>query len=240
MVENTNSTVHTSRRDVLKTSGAIAGLNIIGVVPSEELGDVSSHLTEVGYEYTPVSDIKRSTLPVIHTDFSPPYHVDHANKNLITNPYGDPTGRAEQVLKDNRFIVRGKKYHAGKSTLFTERTDRLTYLMERDFRRTYTLNLIDPVPEHEVTVYRENADTIVTTDSIRERVRPNEEIRTKLDPIDVVVETIEVLDKKVQNDSIAEFRRPLQKKREVKTVSLTPKLRVRNLGKMTVQKGKPQ
>lgn len=254
MCEKEDLDISVSRRKVLKSSGALAGMNLVGVVPDRSSSPIETHIVEVGVEYSVETSIDESKLPVVHFDMASDYRVDPSSKSAITNPYADNHAIAVLAMDENDFLVHANQYQPGGGQLFTEQTTQLTHSMEPDFRSTYRLQTLQPVDQHTVSVDRDGEAAIVKAPGVDESIPTTigsdgrrregkgsgmEHFRSKLPEKEVDVEITKILDERVSNPDVKERHRPLKKQKEKRTITVRPELRVRNLGKIPIQKGKP-
>lgn len=235
-MNHADSTVN--RRGVLKSAGAFAGGNVLGVEWPDE-PTARTRLVELGYEYSLDSpSVAVSSLPISHFDFAPHYRTN-TQGDVLVNPYADLPNEIPAIFGNRGFVVRGREYSGPDEPKFARRTDILAWHLASDFRRTYELRLEEPIGQPDFTVSCDGVDAVVEGDDVDLRVGPTEEVRQSLAPFDVEVELTEVIAERIDVDSVPERRRPLRTERRVEQVTVTPELRIRNNGRVSVYEGTP-
>lgn len=231
-----NTRIDGGRREVIKSTGAVAGLNLLNIVPQRDPNASKFKFVEASYEYDIASSsVTIANLPILHMDFAPDYHLGKGA--LVTNPYAETPDNTFDLFRNQNIVIRGNDYHTTPAKLFATETAGLPYGVEPDLRKTYRLNLTESVAQPELEIQQSDEDVLVIGDSINEKVSPNEEISRQLDTMDVQVELTRIVDKPVSNEEIPEFRRPLQTESWKETISVVPEITVRNNGQILLYRG---
>lgn len=236
MSEKNSSTVR--RRSVLKSAGAVAGLGLAGgVVEASSHGSVKFSELRVGHDVTVPSD-DEYYYPFSHFDeFGRAYVVDQDQSTLYVNEEYAPedlrvAGNNDSVLANSGFSsLPTKRGQCQSSGLATKVLD--------DYRITERLSIEEGYDEPEIAVTERSEEITVEVNGKRTSIQAGGEEEITLSPQQVSVEAYRTVEKNPEEVTIAggeewqePWRKPKQREYEIKTVTVTPKVHVRNHGEL--------
>ena len=250
MTDDAPPSASTTRRDVLKSSGALGGLELLGLGSraSETADDVAgpadvTHLVEVGQEISFVDDGDHSTILRRHFDSPPPYHVD-ADRGTVRVPLHSSlseTSRSRLAAVD--VAVRTARPRPGHDDTVTagglaEQTVRVE-TVPRDLGSAYRFTdrsvLAGPLELRYPRVTRDGDAVRVERDGDRQRVELGTERSVAGAERTATFETRQVTDEPVDRPGLSDERAPLETDHGTIETTVVPVVRVRNLGPLTVR-----
>lgn len=228
------------RRTVLKSATAAASLALVG-----EVGATSSYgsvnFSEVGVEHdVSLPTTTRAKYPFFHIDeFGLNRFIDQDQSTLYIN---ERYAQGElEVLKGNRAVVAGRDYTPLPTQIGGGSSSGVTTKLGENFRTLEALTVEDSYDRPRFTVEERDTGTVVATEGERVNVQPGSEDEIVLDDREVTLEVSEITDKDAEEMTVAggeEWQKPWRKtqaKRYWKeTVTVTPKVRIRNYGELDV------
>ncbi|GGN98856.1 hypothetical protein [Haloarcula pellucida] len=244
--------VSVTRRDVVRTGGVLGGSSLLGVVGTASAG-TTTRVVEVAAEFA-VDAPEDVRLRTLHVDGAPPYRVATDDGLLVSDPYGPLTAADRSLLDDAAFVVRDAVGVAASgdrlATTLTARDETVRRLPRRlapDYRAAYAVRLAAPLDVRVPSVTRVGEAARVTLGSDRYRVPPGETLTLERPERTVTVERRTVREADGASGLAADTGDPaaladVPPAVETGTAELhtavTPVVRVRNLGRLTVEHGR--
>lgn len=226
------------RRSVLKSAGAVAGLGLAGgVVEASSHGSVKFSELRIGHDVTvPSSD--EYYYPFSHFDeFGRAYVVNQDQSTLYVNE--EYALKDLQVVKNNDSVLANPSFSSLPSKRGQCQTSGLATKVLDDYRVTERLSIEEGYDEPEIAVTEQNEKITVDVNGKRTSVRAGSEERVTLSPQQVRVEAYKTVKKNPEEITIAggeewqePWRKPKQREYQTKTVTVTPKVHIRNHGEL--------
>lgn len=244
MNEQNQSSIDTTRREVIKTSGAIGGINLLGI--SSRINSTSpTHLIELCHEFDLMGDEDESTISVLHFDSAPPYQVDRKEGRLVTNPYSNLSEETISKLETSGFAIRRGTQQSGRPVAVAQAqspqkeldVDKIPRTREPDYRASYQYRLAESTRIKYPEIVQSGRDAVARLGGSVHPVGVGEELSINLEKRVVKFKTMEVKDTKIKREGVPSEQRPLKKETGVMEAEITPIVKIRNLGELTVERG---
>ncbi|NEU56731.1 hypothetical protein [Halorussus sp. MSC15.2] len=229
-----------NRRSILKSASAVAGLGVTGNVTA-----ISSHGSTLFSELGIQHDVSLPTgeeyqYPFFHADeFGRTYFINDQQSKVFINETYSP--KKVQAAKQNNAVVAGSRL----VPLPTKRNPcqgetPITELRE-DYRPKEFLSVKEGYREPQPTVAEQGQAVTIEVDSERTLVHPGDQEILTLPKQEVRIEVYKTVEKNPGEITITggeewqeSWRKPKQREYTTKTVSITPKVHVRNHGQLEV------
>lgn len=228
------------RRTVLKSATATASLALVGEVSAtSSCGSVN--FSEVGVEHdVSLPTTTQSNYPFFHIDeFGLNRFIDQNQSTLYVNQrYAQ--GELD-ILKGNQAVVASRGYAPLPTRLGGGSSSGVTTKRGENFRTLEALTVEDSYDRPRFTVEEQDVGTVVAAEGERVNVQPGSEAEIVLDDREVTVEVFEITDKDAKEITVAggeewqkPWRKPQAKRYWEETVTVTPKIHLRNYGELDV------
>lgn len=228
------------RRSVLKSASAVAGLGLTGEVTAiSSHGDVLFSELRLNHDVQ-LPETEEYYFPFFHVDeFGRTYVLDKDKSTLYVNERYSP-GKLKTV-KANSAIVGGELFSSLPIRRKQCQSSSLPTEINSDFRATKRLSFTDGYREPQITVTENDETLFVEVDSKEISVGPRSQEEFALPDQEITVEAYKTIDKSAEEITIAggeewqePWRKPKQREYMTKTVTVTPKVQVRNHGSLDV------
>jgi hypothetical protein len=219
-----------TRRDVLKTTASAAVVGGLATTPVTADPEGTFHVVEAGLQYD-IPDMPN--LNRVHTDSRPPYTVRESENTLLV------ARRAPDSLVDDAeskgALVAEQPTGPGQSRGLgpSESVGTLPEGLTSRMRSRGGVHLAESHRPPRVAVrWNGRTATVVVTGEPNHRIDPGTTSSVRLQTRTVEAETVRLLDERVDNEDIPEYRRA--KKREYGTteIDVTPVVKVTHHGEL--------